>query len=122
MAVVKKNLPNHKWGTLPVTFGMTVKSCNQKADMDIFEHRDENNEVTGEVEHNFKIEGTIVGVTTKTPDLILGDAITLPDEIAALGGVTGGTTRIRSIDVADDQGNLREMTIAFIRRPTMTIA
>lgn len=122
MAAVKKNLPNLNWGLTAETWGISAKSYTQKADSDVFEHKDEQGEVTGEVLYNFKMEGSISGACVGAPNENVGDAITNLNEVATLGGVTGGTTVIRSVEITKENEGLMEITVTFIRRPTMTIA
>jgi hypothetical protein len=122
MAAVKKNMPNHVWGLVAESFGVVVKSFTEKADCDIFEHKNEQGEVDGEVLFNFKVEGSLTGATTGNPSLNVGDALTCSNAFAGLGGVAGGTNTIRSVELTRENENVREMTVTFIRRPTLTIA
>ena len=122
MAAVLKNLNNYAWGLVPETFGISVKSFSQKADSEIFEHKDPQGETAGKVFFNFKVSGTISGATSAAIDETVSDSITLANEIATLGGVTGGTTLIHSIDVSKENQGLQDLTIEFERHPTLTVA
>lgn len=122
MAAIKKNLANHVWGLTAETFGISAKSFSQKADSDIFAHKDEQGETAGKVFYNAKSAGSVSGATTAVPNENIGDAITLANEIAGLGGVTGGTTLIHSVSISKENEALMEMTIDFERHPTLTVA
>jgi len=124
MAAIKKNLAAHTWGLTPETFGISAKSFSQKADSDIFAHKDEQGETAGKVFYNFKSAGSISGATTAVPDENIADAITLANEQANLGGaaVTGGTTLIHSVAISKENEALMDITIEFERHPTLTVA
>lgn len=122
MAAIKKNLASYTWGITPETFGVSAKSFRQKADSSIFAHKDEQGETAGKVFYDFKSAGSVSGATTAVPNENIADAITLTNEIAALGGVTGGTTLIHSVEVSKENEALMEMTIEFERHPTLTVA
>lgn len=122
MAAIKKNLANHTWGLTAETWGISAKSFRQKAESSIFAHKDEQGETSGKVFYDFKSSGSVTGATTATPDENIADAITLANQIAGLGGVSGGTTLIHSVEVAKENENLMELTLEFERHPTLTVA
>jgi len=110
------------WGLTEETWGISVKSFRQKADSEIFRHKDHQGETDGKVFYDFKTAGTVSGATTAAPNEAVGDAITLANEIAALGNVSGGTTLIHSVEVAKENEAVMELTLEFERHPTLTIA
>lgn len=122
MAVSLKNMTGKTWGLTAETWGICAKSFRQKADSEIFRHKNEQGETDGKVFYDFKQAGTISGATTAAPDEDIGDAITLANEISALGGVTGGTTLVHSVEVSKENEAVMELTLEFERHPTLTIA
>jgi hypothetical protein len=122
MAAVLKNMSGKTWGLTAETFGIAVKSFKQKSDSDVFMHKNEQGEVDGKVFYNFKQTGTISGATTSTSNENIGDAITLANQQASLGGVTGGTTLIQSVEISKENESVEEVTIEFERYPTLTVA
>jgi hypothetical protein len=121
MAAALKNLSGYTWGLTTETFGISVKSFTQKAGSEIFAHKDHQGETVGKVFFDFSVSGSISGATTAAPDENIADAITLANQIAGLGGVTGGTTLIHSVEVSKENEKLMELTLEFERHPTLTI-
>lgn len=110
------------WGLTAETFGISVKSFRQKSDSDVFLHKDHQGEVDGKVFYNFKVTGTVSGATTATSNENIGDSITLANQEASLGGVTGGTTLIQSVEISKENESVQEVTIEFERYPTLTVS
>lgn len=122
MSAVIKNANGKTWGTVAESFGLSVKSFRQKADSDRFDHKDESGEVATKVFYNQKSAFTISGATTAAPDTDIADSLTLANELASLGGVTGGTNLVHSVEVTRENEALREITIEGERHPTLTVA
>jgi len=122
MAATLKNLSGYTWGLTAETWGISVKSFSQKAGSEIFKHKDHQGETVGKVFFDFNITGSVSGATTAAPNENIADAITLANEIAALGGVTGGTTLIHEVEVSKENEKLMDLTINFERHPTLTVA
>jgi hypothetical protein len=121
MAAVLKNMSGKTWGLTAETWGIAVKSFRQKADSDVFLHKDHQGEVDGKVFYNFKVTGSVSGATTATSNENIGDAITLANQEASLGGVTGGTTLVQSVEISKENESVQEVTIEFERYPTLTV-
>ena len=122
MAAVLKNMSGKTWGLTAETWGIAVKSYRQKADSDVYTHKDHQGEVDGKVFYNFKQSGSVSGATTATSNENIGDSITLANQEASLGGVTGGTTLIHSVEISKENESVQEVTIEFERYPTLTVS
>jgi hypothetical protein len=122
MAASLKNMTGKTWGLTEETWGISVKSFRQKADSEIFRHKDHQGETDGKVFYDFKQAGSCSGATTAAPDENVGDAITLANEVADLGGASGGTTLIHSVEIAKENEAVQELTVEFERHPTLTVA
>lgn len=121
MAASLKNMTGKVWGLTPET-GFSVKSFRQKADSEIFNHKDHQGETDGNAFYDFKQSITVSGATTAAPAWAIGGAVSLANEIDDLGGVEGGTTLIHSVEISRENENVQEVTIEAVRRPTLTVA
>ena len=121
MAVNKINLANYTWGCVSESFGISAKSLKQKADSELFKHKNEQGETIGKVFWDFKITGTISGAVSGNITLEIADTVTLANGIP-LGGVIGGSTLIHSMEISRENEALMDLSIEFERIPTLTVA
>jgi hypothetical protein len=122
MAALIKNGTGKTWGVAVESIGLSAEDYKQKADSDIFRHKNEVGEEVTKVFYNFKSAGTITGVTTASTDEAVGASLTLANEVSGLGGVSGGTTLIHSVELTRQSEQLQKVTLEFERHPTLTVA
>lgn len=122
MAAVHKNIGGRTWGLIAETFGIVVKDFKQKSDSEIFRHKDEQGETEAKTFYDFKTGGTVTGATTSAVDEEIGDGISLANEHSTLGGVTGGTSLIHSVEISRSNEAAEEMTLEWERVATLTVS
>lgn len=123
MSATLKNLSGYTFGCASETSnGVSVTSFNQKSESEILRHKDHVGQTIGKVFYDERTGGTLTGKTTADPTLAIGDSATFTNQFATLGGVTGGTTLVHTIELSRENEGLREITIEWERCPGLTVA
>lgn len=111
MAGILKSLDGKTPNLAAESFGISIANFKESAESEVFEHKDENGEVDGEMFFNPSLSATADGATTAAPTLKLADDIVFANSIANFGGVTGGTYRVRKLEQTRAQGVVRTLSI-----------
>jgi hypothetical protein len=123
MSATLKNLSGYTWGCASeTTNGVSVTGFDQKSESEILRHKDHVGKTIGKVFSDERTGGTLTGVTTGAPTIAIADSITMPNEIATLGGVTGGTTLVHTVAISKGNEALQTITIEWERCPGLTVA
>jgi hypothetical protein len=111
MAGILKNLGGKTPNVEPEAHGLSAANFKESVEVEVFEHKDENAEVDGEMFFNPSKSATLDGATTAAPTLKLADDIVFANSIANFGGVTNATYHIRKMEQTRAQGVVRTLSI-----------
>lgn len=122
MSATLKNMGGKVWGLSADANNLSLESFDQDLDQDLFEHKDEQGEVKSLVGYNTKHTFNMTGATTGTIALTLLGSATFANEVANLGGATGGTTMVKKIGLKRANEDVQKANIEAFRYPTLTVA
>lgn len=122
MAITTKNFGGRTWGLAAESSGaFDIEEFNQDVEGNLYECLDEQGETKSIVNYNRKHTISASGTATGALSLTILDSVTFANEVAGLGGATGGTTILMKVGVTRRNQEPLKVRYEATRWTTLTV-
>jgi hypothetical protein len=123
MAIATKNFTGRTWGLAAESGGaFDIEEYSQDVEGTVYECLDEQGETKAIVNYNRKHAISASGTATGALSLAILDSVTYANEVAGLGGATGGTTLLMKVGITKRNTEPMKVRYEATRWTTLTVA